>query len=216
MEPPGPEVIPLGAETEALRSRRGLALASFALARVSGLTVAAATLECVSDEVQLSFSLPLDLEGFLRRECPTCEREFKWLPARPDLKHAGGETATTAPDTEPAEVYYCPYCAVTAPPDAWFTKAQVASMHNLAHHELIDPELEKLEREIKKLNRSSGGFLEIEARLERDEPLAALPLDEPDDMRRVDFTCHRDEPVKVLDEWDRPVHCLVCGEAASS
>lgn len=24
---------------------------------------------------------PLDSDGFLRRECPTCEREFKWLPS---------------------------------------------------------------------------------------------------------------------------------------
>lgn len=24
-------------------------------------------------------AVPLDLDGFLRRECPTCEREFKWL-----------------------------------------------------------------------------------------------------------------------------------------
>ena len=23
--------------------------------------------------------IPLDSDGFLRRECPTCEREFKWL-----------------------------------------------------------------------------------------------------------------------------------------
>jgi hypothetical protein len=54
----------------------------------------------------------------------------------------------------------------------------------------------------------------IEARLERDEPEPAPELDEPDDMRRIDFTCHPAEPVKVLDEWDRPVHCLICGEPA--
>jgi hypothetical protein len=170
----------------------------------------------MSEEVQLSVSLPLDSDGFLRRECPTCELEFKWLPAPSDHEHAGGETSTTAPDTEPPEVYYCPYCAVTAPPDSWFTKAQVAAMHDLTRRELIDPELERLEREIKKLNRSSGGLLAIEARLERDESVPAPPLEDPDDMRRVDFTCDQDEPVKVLDEWDRPVHCLVCGQATSS
>ncbi len=31
------------------------------------------------DEVMLEISMPLDSDGFLRRECPTCEREFKWL-----------------------------------------------------------------------------------------------------------------------------------------
>jgi hypothetical protein len=41
-------------------------------------------------------------------------------------------------------------------------------MHDIARRELIDPALDKLEREIAKLNRTSGGFLGIEARLERD------------------------------------------------
>ena len=35
----------------------------------------------MSDEVQLSMSLPLADDGFMRRECTTCEREFKWLPS---------------------------------------------------------------------------------------------------------------------------------------
>jgi hypothetical protein len=34
---------------------------------------------CVSEH-QLSMSFPLDSDGFLRRVCPSCEREFKWLP----------------------------------------------------------------------------------------------------------------------------------------
>jgi len=157
-------------------------------------------------------SLPLDSDGFLRRECPTCEREFKWLPSPDDLEEGEAEGRAVAP---PAEGYYCPYCAVTAPPDAWFTKAQLAVMHDIALRELIDPGLDQLEREIKKLNRSSGGFLGVEARLVRDEPEPAPPLEETDDMGRVDFTCHRDEPVKVLDDWDRAVHCLVCGQAKS-
>ena len=32
----------------------------------------------------------------------------------------------------------------------------------------------------------------------------------------VDFGCHPDEPVKVLDDWSGKVHCLICGEAAAS
>jgi hypothetical protein len=166
----------------------------------------------MSDEVQLSMSLPLDSDGFLRRECPTCERQFKWLPS-PD-PDADEDVAETAGADEAPESYHCPYCAVTAPPDAWLTKAQVAAAEAIVQRELIDPKLDKLAREIDRLNRSSGGLIGIEARLERDEPEPAPELDEPDDMRRIDFTCHPAEPVKVLDEWDRPVHCLICGEPA--
>ena len=31
------------------------------------------------DRVSLAMSSPLDSDGFLYRECPICEREFKWL-----------------------------------------------------------------------------------------------------------------------------------------
>ena len=160
-------------------------------------------------------SLPLDSDGFLRRECPTCEREFKWLSS-PDPE-AGEDTDTGAAGAaEEPESYYCPYCAVTALPDAWLTKAQVAVMHEIVQRELIEPELGKLEREIDRLNRSSGGLIGIEARLERDETEPAPELDEADDMHRVDFTCHPAVPVKVLDDWDGPVHCLICGEPTAT
>jgi hypothetical protein len=50
-----------------------------------------------------------------------------------------------------------------------------------------------------------AGFLKVD--LERNDTPALDPLTEPDDMRPVDFSCHRLEPVKVLDGWTRPVHC---------
>ena len=40
-------------------------------------------------EFSIEMSLPLDSDGFLRRQCPACEREFKWL-------HAESEGATEA------------------------------------------------------------------------------------------------------------------------
>ena len=33
----------------------------------------------MNDEIRVPVSLPLDSDGFLRRECPTCEREYKWF-----------------------------------------------------------------------------------------------------------------------------------------
>jgi hypothetical protein len=158
-------------------------------------------------------SLPLDGDGFLRRECPTCEREFKWLPSSEEPDDPAGGRAPS--EAEAPSAYYCPYCAVTAPPEAWFTKAQLALAESAIRREVIDPELDKLSREIAKLNRSSGGLLGIEARMERDELEPVPQLDEPGDMRRIDFSCHPDEPVKVVDDWDRPVHCLVCGRPAT-
>ena len=57
----------------------------------------------MNEDVTLGVSLPLDSEGFLRRECPTCEREFKWLPNLDENE----ETEPTA-----GGGYFCPYCGV--------------------------------------------------------------------------------------------------------
>ncbi|HEV7751795.1 MAG TPA: hypothetical protein VGO71_09640, partial [Baekduia sp.] len=62
--------------------------------------------------------MPLDSDGFLRRECPTCEREFKVF-----VHQVAGEEAD-AQGPQPGG-YYCPYCAIQADANAWFTKAQI-------------------------------------------------------------------------------------------
>lgn len=151
------------------------------------------------DSSARSISVPVDLDddGFLRRECPHCEREFKWLYS-PD-------------DSEPVPVsgYSCPYCAGQADTDSWFTKAQVEYLAAVGLQEFAGSSIERLERSVQRLNRR-GGL--ISARLESDIKPPVKPA-EPNDMRRVDFTCHPKEPVKVADDWTDGVHCLVCGVA---
>ncbi len=153
------------------------------------------------DDVTVGMSVPLDSDGVLRRECPTCEREFKWLPSTSD-----DDEAAPPPDGG----YFCPYCAIQAPDSSWFTKAQIELATNTLATDVVGPMMKDFGRD---LARSSGGFLKVTATYE--EPEEMEPLTEDDDMKRVDFGCHPGEPVKVLDDWDRPVHCLMCGEVAS-
>ena len=136
------------------------------------------------DEVTLGMSIPLDSDGFLRRECPTCEREFKWL-------QTSGET-DEGTETADEGGYFCPYCGVQAPADTWLTGAQVALAQNIVATELVRPMLRKF-----------GTY---------DEPERLDPLTEADDMTRVDFACHPSEPLKVLDDWRKVVRCLICGK----
>jgi hypothetical protein len=158
----------------------------------------------VDDEVSIPMSVPLDDDGFLRRECPTCEREFKCLVAQNE------EESTPAPEGG----YFCPYCAVQAPPDAWWTKAQVELAQATAYREVVAPELEKLQRDMDRMSRR-GGLISMSMEIS-DEPQEP-ELSELNDMRRVDFHCHADDPVKVLENWERPVRCTICGaEAAAS
>lgn len=155
------------------------------------------------DNETLGMTVPLDADGFLRRECPTCEREFKWLPS--DSDH---DDADPAPDGG----YFCPYCSIHAPGDQWFTQAQIEFAQNMVAREIVGPMLQKLNRDLDSTSRRSGGFLSISAKYKKPDEIP--PLTEVDDMRRVDFRCHPNEPLKVLDDWDGPIHCLVCGDLA--
>jgi len=156
----------------------------------------------MSDEFHATMSVPLDSDGFLRRECPTCEREFKWLASDAEVATTQGESA--APDPSG---YYCPYGAVQAN-DGWLTQAQVEAARATVAKKVVGPMLERFGRRMQ--GGSSG--LRIEVQL---TPAAEPPeLTEDDDMRRIDFPCHPSEPLKVLDAWAGPVHCLICGTPA--
>lgn len=144
-------------------------------------------------EHEISVSIPLDNDGFLRRECPTCEREFKWLPS------------DNSYEPEPGG-YFCPYCQIQADTDHWLTKPQAEYVGAIGLREVAGPLLDDLDRSMRRM----GGSVK------RDLPDEPAELTEDDDMRRVDFACHPDEPVKVLDEWAKPVHCLICGQPATA
>jgi hypothetical protein len=155
-------------------------------------------------EQSISVSIPLDSDGFLRRECPTCEREFKWL-------HTDSETSDAEPTPEAG--YFCPYCAVQAPIDQWFTKEQADHLAGVGAHEFLGPLMDEMKRSFSGLNRPDSM---IKVSVTGDSPQRPEPLSEQDDMRRIDFACHPNEPVKVSESWDREVHCLLCGQAAAS
>ncbi|MEJ7784463.1 MAG: hypothetical protein WKF96_06640 [Solirubrobacteraceae bacterium] len=143
----------------------------------------------MGDDMSVSVEIPLDGNGFLRRECPTCEREFKRLVGEDEL----------GADEIPDDGYYCPYCAVKAPDDQWHTLAQVEAMTAVAAEKIFDPMLSKMANEI-------GGRFEKGRR----DPAPDL-IEAVDDMRRVDFACHPAEAVKVAAGWDRRVSCPICG-----
>jgi len=158
----------------------------------------------MSDQYETSMPVPLDSDGFMRRQCPTCERELKWLSKQEDGEEPVGE---------PEGGYYCPYCAVQAPGDAWWTGAQVKMAHSILMQEVVGPELDQFKRQIERLN-SPDAFISFSVETKKARP--ADPLTEIDDMRGIDFPCHPGGSIKVLDDWTREVHCPICGMAIES
>jgi len=91
---------------------------------------------------------------------------------------------------------------------ARWTKEQLEFIYKQTYAAAVAPALRRLSASIDSLNESSG-ILRINAKV---PPQAVtVPLAEPNDMIRVDFPCHPEEPVKVDEHWNLDVACLVCG-----
>jgi hypothetical protein len=144
-----------------------------------------------------------DRDGFGRVQCPTCEREFKTFDP-PELEDQ------PAPHVETALLnggFFCPYCAVQAPAASWFPKAEIELVNQFLE-EASDPGLGDLN------DRLDRGLVSVEAEYVSDDAPEGQ-LSGSDDMRRVDFTCHPSEPLKVAGDWSGDVHCLICGRVAA-
>ena len=141
--------------------------------------------------------LPLDADGFLRRECPHCRQQFKW--------HNGSTADRPEGELDPA-VFHCPRCGVSAAPDQWWTQEQLTFIQQSA----AGPALREAADELEKAFRGVKGMTYKRGQLDEPEPPAALQ--EPDDMIILAPPCHPWEPVKVPEEAAARVCCLMCGE----
>lgn len=152
--------------------------------------------------MEMRIELPLDSDGYIRRQCPRCERVFKW-------HHAASDDVDGAEEDTPEE-YYCPYCGEPSAPDQWFTDEQVDYIQALASAEALRMVEQQLKPTVDTVNRA-GGFIKMD--LEVPNAIPPAPLFEPDDMVAVEPPCHPEEPIKV-EPWDGKVelHCLVCGD----
>ena len=147
----------------------------------------------------IDVSLPLDVDGFLRRECPNCEQEFKW-------HH--GKTVDAPEDFVYPDVYWCPRCGKSAGHDAWWTPLQLEYVHEASAGAIHDQVTDILKDAVT-MPRKSLIKMEVKS---GDRPDAPDALVEPDDMNIIASPCHPWEPVKVPDDSTAPYYCLVCGE----
>ena len=151
--------------------------------------------------MNIPVSLPLDNDGFLRRECPNCLRQFKW--------HSG-PASEEAENQPPADAYYCPFCGVPAATDQWLTTEQVEYARGIAMPAAIQALDDQLGSAFKGM---SSKHFKITQTGHLDVPDEPDPLTEPDDMMIIASPCHGWEPIKVPEGTTSPIHCLVCGQA---
>ena len=98
---------------------------------------------------EISVTFPTDELGLTGRECPSCKGYFK-------VKFGTGL---------PTSECTCPYCGEKENHDQFFTQAQIEYAESVAVREVLGPEMRKLERSFKDLERSTrGGFIQIKVR----------------------------------------------------
>ena len=147
----------------------------------------------MDDDVSISVNLPLDRDGFLRRECPTCEQEFKWLHSNEE----GG----------PVSQYFCPLCGHSAGLDSWWTPKQLQHMEDAS-----SPAIDQIIRD--GVTDAFKGLRGMRFEQNKNFTMGGVapdPLVEPDDMAAVEPPCHPEEPVKVPSHRLGRLFCLVCG-----
>lgn len=110
--------------------------------------------------MELAVPIPLDPDGFLRRECPSCHRAFKWLPRE---------------NSEPTHdgLYGCPYCRSRE--EDFMTAAQIEYLTWVAGQEAMR-EIEQHGFKVESdppppLPIDSGDMERIDLRCHPDEPV---------------------------------------------
>jgi hypothetical protein len=139
--------------------------------------------------------IPLDSDGFMRRECPNCAQRFKWRPSQDD------------DPVEHVDQYYCPLCGQVAGLDSWWTQEQIEH----AQAAIMPEAMRKVQSALGDAFKGSKN-LEFKASAELDDMPVPGALYEPDDMMILEPPCHPAEPVKVPEGAESPFYCLLCGE----
>jgi len=175
-------------------------------------------------EIQMNLPFPLDDDGFFRRECPFCRKEFKVLLGKEELTDLAQkgmdsfmieqkEVATDLDENESLEEneFSCPYCGQRAPNNSWWTQEQLAYMGIVTKNIMAKIVNENLIRPLKNtFQRPSSGMISMRfegKEMEQQEPWISP---EVNNMKIFDLPCCQ-RKIKIEDGWKGVVYCFFCG-----
>jgi len=174
-------------------------------------------------EIKMNLSFPLDDDGFFRRKCPFCRKEFKILLEKDELDdfaQKGIDSFMTELKEEAADLddssrleteFICPYCGQQSPSDSWWTQEQLAYigvvakniMAKMVNKHFIHPPKRTLGRPT-----SDMVSIRFEGKeMEQQEPWISP---EVNDMEIFDLPCCQ-RKIKIKEDWSNAVYCFFCG-----
>ncbi len=139
-------------------------------------------------------SFPTDEDGFLRRECPYCKRQFKIY--KDDYESLQDESD-----------YYCPYCGQMADKGKWWTQDQIDYIDKITRNfatgvlnkEFILPMKKKF---------SNSKVIKFEGKELKKSNEIIQP--EPNDMKFYNLKCCG-KKLKIQEDWGTKICCYYCG-----
>lgn len=169
-------------------------------------------------DINIQVNFPIDDQGFFRRECPYCNREFKIHAEQNDLQdvqskliesylvdNSNNERENSS--DEDIEQLYCPYCGQSAIPQAWWTQDQLKYSRTFIQNIMNEMINKQLIQPMKKRTQNSK-ILSFKGKELRQNQAWIAP--EVDDMQVQHLECC-DKDIKLLDDYSRDFYCFLCG-----
>src|SRR5258705_1045244 len=182
--------------------------------------------EAAESTIQFDWPVSQGRDGFLRRNCSSCGRDFKTEIDPADFAWAlsaqirrvsleiGVEPAEIAEDVDQASVT-CPYCRYSAESSEMHTEETIEYLKRFAYRDYALPMLNRMFSDFADSltgGSGSGGFISISISVDHNKlPLPPRPLHEPEpgDMKIGGILCFWGTGKVVATLIDRNV-CMVC------
>lgn len=176
--------------------------------------------------MQFSISFSTDRDGFWRRTCPSCSRDFKTdygeinltSVLAPQFRRMECEIGVSLALEETEETsgmqFACPYCGHESPHGEMLTSEAIQYMHRFLIREIAIPKFNQaISRGLSSGNGSrkkSGGIFSISLEHHRSlRPCRPIHGPEPPDMKIVEFLCC-ERKAKIAKRWYSLEKCIYC------
>jgi len=176
------------------------------------------------NQIQFSVAISTDRDGFMRRACSSCGRDFKteinaadfqWLLSSYCQRH-GLEIGESREERTGTQFLWCPYCSHRDESQHMMTEEITDYLKRIVYREHVFPMVNQLFSGLEDAfggSRRSGGFISLSVEFKHSRPIApARPIHgpEPADFKIVTFLCCN-KKIKVSNDWIDVPLCSFCG-----